>query len=241
MNPIISKTTTSITEGGLNRMMHHGRHGMIIISANRSAVRSDNPNADLSKEYEHYLAVTRQQPDEETEAKFLKERNKKAEASLLSDIKSAGYAYSKVFGGYHGSDDVVDEYEPSFVVYNHAPSHSNDYRNWEALKKFAIEMCGKYKQDSVYVQAPNEAPVYLDAQGNQANSSSSKNFKFNRDQEMFYTTTKRDKTQPQRFTADINFESVVREGRIRTVNSPSYFEDGERRRREGEVFLLSDY
>lgn len=60
MNPVISKTTTSITEGGLNRMMHHGRHGMIIISANRSAVRSDNPNADLSKEYEHYLAVTRQ-------------------------------------------------------------------------------------------------------------------------------------------------------------------------------------
>lgn len=241
MNPTISKTTAHLNEGGLNRLMHHGRHGMIIISANRSEIQSSNPNADLSKEYENYLGVTRQQNDEETAAKFLKERNQKAEASLLNDIKRAGYAYSKVFGGYHGGDDVTDSYEPSFVVYNHAPSHSNDYRNWESLKKFAIEMCAKYKQDSVYVQAPGEAPVYLDAQGNQANSSSSNNFKFNRDQEMFYTTTKRDKSNPQRFTADINFEAVIREGCIRTVNNPCDYEEGKRRRKSGEVFLLSDY
>ena len=72
MNPTISKTTAHLNEGGLNRLMHHGRHGMIIISANRSEIQSSNPNADLSKEYENYLAVTRQQNNEETAAKFLK-------------------------------------------------------------------------------------------------------------------------------------------------------------------------
>lgn len=47
--------------------------------------------------------------------------------------------------------------------------------NWKQLKQFAIMMCGKYKQDSVYIQAPGEAPVYMNEKGEVTSKRSSKN------------------------------------------------------------------
>jgi hypothetical protein len=92
-------------------------------------------------------------------------------------------------------------------------------------------MCKKYKQESVYVQRPGEPPVYLDCDGNQMNSSSSDGFKFNRDQEEYFTTKSRDKSNPQRFTADIVFENLYIPLR------PGTYNENMRRRKSGEYIL----
>ena len=130
-----------------------------------------------------------------------------------------------------GQETVTDSYEPSYIIYNHARSHSNDYRDWDELKQFAIELCEKYYQDSVYVQAPDEAPVYLNRHGEVVSSNSSKNFKLNCDNEEYYTTTKRDKNNPQRFTANIQFESM------HCYKGAATYTERIKRTQLGEVFL----
>lgn len=224
---------TRIDEKSLNRLMWHGRHGFVILSAWRSSIKADwHPEIDLTNEYEKWLEENHIESDDTTEAEWLEQRNKKADAELLDDIKKSGYAYSKTFGGYHpDAPGAIDSYEPSYVVYNHARSHSNDFMNWKQLKQFAIMMCGKYKQDSVYIQAPGEAPVYMNEKGEVTSKRSSKNFKFNDKKAEYYTTLKREKNEPQRFTADIQFENMYR------VNGASSYVDKMRRTQMGEVFL----
>lgn len=217
-----------ITEANLNRIIKHGENGMIVISANRSDIHSDNPNCDLTPEYEKWLQDTGNEHSEETADNWLKSRNNAAQASLLKNIKQTGLSYTPVYGGYHGKDSVVDSYEPSFIVYT-KDKQGNDVP-FSAVYDKALEWCGDYKQESVYVQAPGKAPVYLDCNGNRCDSSSTKNFKYNRDDEEFYTTTKRKSTNPKRFTADINFESYFRKG-------VSSYTDRMRRSQSGEFFL----
>lgn len=240
---------TPLTEANLNRLMHHARHGMVVLSANRSSIYSENPKLDLTGEYERYLAANSSMQDcEETRELWLSNRNKKADADLESDIRKAGFAFSKTFGGYHGKDSVVDSYEPSYVVYNHAPSHSNDYRNFDDLQKFAIQMCGKYKQESVYVQKPGTpppAPQYLKADGSVDMEFSGK-FRLNRDDAEFYTTTKRDRTNPQRFTAEGVERLPKQQGKSHTQlffegmfcsSGPADYPSRMKRTKAGEVFL----
>lgn len=217
-----------ISEANLNRIKKHGESGMIIISANRSDVHSDNPNCDLTSEYEQWLNNSGAEHSEATASMWLRQRNKEAEKALLDSIKRSGLSYTPVYGGYHGEDGVVDSYEPSFIVY--AKGRNGEDVPFNYVYDMALKWCGDFSQESVYVQAPGEAPVYLDKDGNQCNSSSSKDFKYNRDDEMFYTTTKRDKTKPQRFTADIRFESYYRKG-------VSSYTERMRRSQSGEFFL----
>ena len=160
---------------------------------------------------------------------WLRKRNARADRELRNDIKAAGFSYTPVFGGYHGMDGTVDTYEPSYVVYCY--DREGNERDFQELENFAKDMCEKYGQESVYVQRPGEPPVYLDAAGNQVNTSSSDDFKFNRDNEQFYTTTARDKTHPQRFTADIVFESMY-------INlRPASYNENMRRLKSGEFIL----
>ena len=225
-----------LSESSLNRMMDHGKTGMVIISANRSAIDSEDPKLSLRPDFEKYLesvggyeAIDSDALYDE-EQNWLKRRNAKADKALLQDIKSAGYSYSPVYGGYHGTDDVQDSYEPSYVVYNYKRGDDNPGDFYD-LEQFAVDMCRKFKQDSVYVQEPNSAPKYLDADGNQVNMFSSNDFKLNRDNEQFYTTLKRDKSTPQRFTADIVFESMYIPLR------PASYNENMRRIKSGEYIL----
>lgn len=224
-----------LSEASLNRMMDHGKTGMVIISANRSAIESSNPEQDLTDEFEKAMEKKGGVHGIDSDAMYdemkdwLKQRNARADKELLKDIHDAGFSYTPVFGGYHGRDDVIDSYEPSYVVYSY--NRDGGLIKFDYLEQFAIDMCRKYKQDSVYVQRPGEPPVYLDADGNQINSSSSDNFKFNRNQEEFFTTTSRDKTHPQRFTADIVFESMY-------INlRPASYNENMRRIKSGEYIL----
>ena len=201
---------------------------MIVISANRSDIHSDNPNCDLTDKYEKWLADSGNEHSEETAKTWLRNRNKDAQAELVKNIKETGLSYTPVYGGYHGTDKVVDDFEPSFIVYTKDKS-GNDVP-FNIVYQKALEWCGKFNQDSVYVQAPGDVPRYLDKDGKQTNSHSSKNFKYNRENEEYYTTTKRDKTKPQRFTADIRFESFFRKG-------VSSYTERMRRSQSGEFFL----
>lgn len=224
-----------LSESSLNQMMDHGKTGMIIISGNRSAIDSDNPKQSLRPAFDKYInkmggyeAIDSDALYNE-EQSWLKRRNAAADKQLLQDIKNAGYTYTPVYGGYHGSDDVQDSYEPSYVVYNY--KRSNEPADFQELEALALKLCSKYHQDSVYVQRPNQPPVYLDCDGNQVNSSSSDNFKFNRDKEQFYTTNKRDKSNPQRFTSDIVFENLYIPLR------PASYNENMRRLKSGEYIL----
>ena len=197
-----------ISEVGINRLLSHGKNGMVIISANRSEIASDNSNNDLTPEYESFLHNTNVEDNAETRKMWLDDRNKRCDVELKNFLRSkTPYAYTATYGGYHGNDGVNDSYEPSYIIYNH--DRQGKQLDFDRLKELALQLCKEFHQDSVYVQAPNEAPVYLNCNGEQINSSSSKNFKVNSDKEMFYTTNKRKKTNPQRFTADIQFENVI--------------------------------
>ena len=224
-----------LSESSLNQMMDHGKTGMIIISGNRSAIDSDNPKQSLRPAFDKYInkmggyeAIDSDALYNE-EQNWLRRRNAAADKQLLQDIKNAGYTYTPVYGGYHGSDDVQDSYEPSYVVYCY--DRNGQLRDFQELKAFALKMCSKYNQESVYVQAPGEPPVYLDRNGNQLNSSSSDNFKFNRDNETFFTTTGRDKTNSQCFTGDIQFNEMYSPLR------PGDYNERLRRNKSGEYIL----
>lgn len=217
-----------ITEANLNRIKKHGENGMVIISANRSDIHSDNPNCDLTSQYEKWLSENGETHSETIANYWLKMRNNAAQKALLDDIKKTGLSYTPVYGGYHGTDGVSDSYEPSFIVYTKDKRGEDVPFEW--LYNKALRWCGEFNQDSVYVQPPGEAPVYLDKNGNQSNSDSTKDFKYNRDEEEYYTTTKRKTTRPQRFTADIRFESYYRKG-------VSSYVERMRRSQSGEFFL----
>lgn len=237
-----------IDESGLNRIMWHGKHGFIIISANRTEIYSNNPNNDLTPQYEEWCKKEDRDILDKSNMDFwLRKRNKTEDAKLLKKLKDSKYSYTPVYGGYKGSDGVSDNFEPSYIVYAHTKGDSNTPLDFDKLYKFGIELVREFHQDSVYVQKPNEAPIYVDANGNQVNSTSSKDMKFNRDTEEFFTTKNRKKrttqdyqdqngdyryeSSPQRFTADIQFESLYRKA------SPSTLFEREKRRKLGEVFI----
>lgn len=232
-----------LDEGGLNRIMYHGRYGFIVISANRSEIYSDNPEINLTTEYKAWCEKENLDPAEKKNMDFwLRNRNKKADAELHKRLKESPYAFTPVYGGYHGTDNVTDSFEPSYIVYNHAKGSSKYYMDWDKLFQFALQLTRDYKQDSVYVQAPNEAPIYVNGHGEKTNSRESKNFKFNDYTQTFFTTAKKKKrtttdphglvTPPQRFTADIQFESIYKYYKA----GPSTYFERMKRQKLGEVF-----
>lgn len=184
------------------------------------------------RDYVEFCKTKNLIPYSESEEEFLSYRNKKCDEEFKKYLRSSDnpYTFTPVFGGYHGMDSVTDSYEPSYIVYNSVNKYKKKEGSWEDLKNKALEWCGKYKQDSVYIQEPNEAPIYMDKNGNKVNTSETKDFKFNRNDEMFYTTTKRDKTNPQRFTANIMWENM------RCPSRPSSYNEKIRYAQRGEYW-----
>lgn len=237
-----------IDESGLNRIMSHGKYGFIIISANRSEIYSRNEDNDLTLEYKKWCDSMNKRFDSEKNMKlWLKKRNIEEDEKLLDELKASKFAYSPVFGGYKGTDNVTDKFEPSYIVYCHLKRKCDEYLDFNELYEFALYLTRKYKQDSVYIQKPYEAPIYVNGYGEKINKKESKKFIFNDYTQEYFTTTKRkgrmthdylDKngnptldTPPQRFTADIQFESLYR------MAGPSTYFDRIRRSKSGEVFL----
>ena len=224
-----------LSESSLNQMMEHGKTGMVIISSQVSSIERNDPKLDLTKQFEKSLEKKGGIQSIDSDALYdemqdwLRRRNKAADKQLRQDIHDAGFSYTPVFGGYRMQETGEESHEPSYVVYCY--DRKGQQLDFEQLKQFALKMCLKYSQESVYVQAPGEPPVYLDYNGNQVNTSSSDNFKFNRNQEEFFTTTSRDKNSDKRFTADIVFESMYIQLR------PGDYNERLRRNKSGEYIL----
>ena len=230
-----AKNVIPLSESSLNQMMDHGKTGMIIISSQVSSIEREDPNLDLTAKFEKSLEKKGGVQAIDSDAMYdemqdwLRRRNKAADKQLRQDIHDAGFSYTPVFGGYRMKETGEESHEPSYVVYCY--DRNGQQLDFQDLLQFGLKMCLKYSQESVYVQAPGKPPVYLDYNGNQVNSTSSDNFKFNRDQEEYFTTTSRDKSHPQRFTADIVFENMYIPIR------PGDYNENMRRRKSGEYIL----
>jgi len=89
------------------------------------------------------------------------EENDKETKDLIEDIKSCGFSFIPVYGGYRSPDSKEDgDYEAAFMIFNYdAKGNSTDFT---ALLGCAIKWCGKYGQDCVLVKAPGKAPIYVD-------------------------------------------------------------------------------
>lgn len=226
-----------LNESGINRMLKHGDNGMIIISSNRSDIASTNPDISLEDEYAMFLRNKGLHHSDDIAKKWLKLRNKIADNELKKILSNSPYSYSMVYGGYHGQDGTKDEFEPSYVIY--AKDKKGNIMPFNDLLSFALTLCKRFKQESVYVQKPNESPIYMNYKGEKVNSSEGKNFKINRD-EMFYTTTKRKKVNPQKFTADIVFEGKQSNkawNKVYCASKPGTYNEKVQRGSKGEIFL----
>lgn len=219
-----------LTEGGINSILKHGKDGMVIISASRSGIEIEGKDdASLANEYEQYLSEKGLERNEETEQAFLDERNSKCDEELKNTLRESPFSFSQVYGGYK-RDDMTDEYEPSFIIYAH--DKGGNVLPFNTLFEFAMDMGVKYKQDSVFVQEPNNPPNFIDPRTRQQeNTTSSNTVKINRQEEPFFTTTKRSKATPNRFTSDIRFENVS------TITVGSLQERMRNSRKYGQIFL----
>ena len=208
-----------ITESSINRILNkHGKEGMAIISANRS-----NEKDETEKDRNETNRI-----------------NKKNTRALIDDIKASGFGYIQVYGGYRGTDGVVDDYEPSFIVT--AFNRDAEKQEIDKLYNFAIEMCGKYEQNSILFKAPNEAPNYYDKNGVKVNKSSSNNTIVNDLTQEFFTslikTQNIDNDNPERskrFTYDIQFEG--KSYGIYLNPGPTTYSERVRRRGGGELLV----
>ena len=225
-----------LSEASLNQMMEHGKTGMAIISSQVTEIDRNDPRLSIRDIFERWAGKNEGGVDSidsdamyDVERKFIREYNRAADKDLKRDIQAAGFSYTPVFGGYRMQETGEETHEPSYVVY--AYDRKGQPVDFQTLTDFALKMCLKYRQESVYVQEPGKPPVYLDCDGNQLNTSSSDRFKFNREGETYFTTTSRDKGSRQRFTADIVFESMYIQLR------PGDLNENMRRRKSGEFIL----
>ena len=218
-----------LTESCINRMFKQGENGMIIISGNRSNIESSDPNISLEDEYSDYLSKNELEDSDKLADQWLENRNKSADNELKKILSHSKFSYSQLYGGYHGQDGVADDFEPLFIVYSR--DKMGRVILFDELLDLGLKLCNKFKQASFYVQKPGEVPIYMNYNGDNANSRESKKFKINRDA-MFYTTAKRDKSNPKKLTVDIMIEN-----RVYCAVRPSTYTEKIMRAGRGEYFL----
>lgn len=216
-----------LSEANLNHIMKNAeQNGIIIISANRDSIESDVPNADLSSQYNSFLQENNLTDSEELRDKWLTNRNKQAYKSLYDVVRKSNYSYSQVYGGFKGTDNVTAKYEPLFLIYS--VDRQGNQLPFDELFELGKKLCLDFKQESFFAQAPGQAPNYYGADGEKQNATSSKFVKFNRENEPYFTTAKKEKgDNAQRFTSDIIFEHYAKEFGIDYINRIQRTQNGE--------------
>jgi hypothetical protein len=222
-----SKGIKPLLEKNLNRMLRNlERYGAIIISAHRSEIDDGH-----KVYFDRWCSLhSIKNPQEKHKKEFLKWFNTRQTKSLIKDLQASNYTYVPVYGGYHdvSNPQNVDSYEVSFVVYN--SRRDNKELDFEYLADFAIYLCDKYMQDSVYIQAPGEAPNYYNREGKKISNKSSKRIITNDNNQMFFTAL-RPHHNSQRFTSDVTFEGLY------VNHKPSSIFNRMVRRAKGEMLL----
>ena len=169
------------------------------------------------------------------------QENNENTRSLIQDIRATGHSYLPVYGGYKGSDGVVDKFEPSFVVFNY--DRKGEKTDFSDLEKFAVEMCGKYRQDSVLVVRPGEKALYLDKDGAVTGEEGDTPPILNDPTQQYFTslikTQSIDKEHPERskrWTYDMHFNEG-REWNLYSNPNPCTLTEMMKRDSWGEVLL----
>ena len=189
---------------------------------------------------------------------YPQEVNDKNTQRLISDIKQSGFSYLPTYGGYRNNDTgVMDDFEPSFLVFNY--NENGDGGNFEILRSFALQMCGKYEQHSVMIKYPNAAPTWEDKDGNRVSAHSTTAYWKNdptkeyftslqskediEDKERKYLSKSTGKTNypiSKRFTYDISdspVDSSNNENILEFYVNPLPINLLEEQRRKGEIMI----
>ena len=116
------------------------------------------------------------------------EYNERMTGNLISDLAESGFRYLPVYGGYRGTNGVEDDYEPSFLVFPY--DRDGIELDFDDLEDFALDMCKKYRQESIFVLRPDEVPHYLDANGEPIEKRSSKKLFVNDLTQQFFMSFK---------------------------------------------------
>ncbi|HBC21563.1 MAG TPA: hypothetical protein DC009_05685 [Porphyromonadaceae bacterium] len=96
------------------------------------------------------------------------EVNDEQTRSLITDLKRSGYFYLPTYGVCRGANGEEDDYEPSFIVFNH--DRTGNPLDFEKLRQFALSLCAKYNQGSVLIKEPNKSTVCVDKDGYEINT-----------------------------------------------------------------------
>lgn len=127
-----------------------------------------------------YIVVSANRADEEPQV------NNKNTKELASFLCQSNYSFAPVYGGYHGTDDMVDEFEPSFIIFNH--DKKGNLLDFTDLKLLAIKLCEKYRQDSVLIKEPDKAPYYINKEGDIVGNAVNDNPALNDPSREYYTS-----------------------------------------------------
>lgn len=150
-----------IDESGSNLIKCHGKNGLIVITANRSEIYSDNPDNDLTSEYAEWCkAEDRDVWDRRNMDFWLDKRNIQEDERLSSEIKSSKYSYSPVYEYMSEEvDGATDKLVPYYIVYCHAKEGGNVCVDFREFYEFGLALAAKYKQDRFYDSESKEAPI----------------------------------------------------------------------------------
>lgn len=99
------------------------------------------------------------------EKKRTRDTNNRQTEALFGDIQNNGFSYTPCYGVFiedKGTENEEAAYEQGFIVYSNKRNGESDFG---LLKQFALEMCGKYNQDFVLIDAPDESPAYYNRDG----------------------------------------------------------------------------
>lgn len=87
-------------------------------------------------------------------------QNYKRNDSLKKDIKSSGFSYTPVWGGYKETDKETGETkevkEQSFIVFNFKQGENESQENTEELKNLGKKLAKKYDQESFLYKPSKE-------------------------------------------------------------------------------------
>lgn len=129
------------------------------------------------------------------------EQNNAKTKELRDWIKTSGFSFKPVFGGFienKGTPKEKEVHEKSFVIYNFKQDGKVAKPN--ELLTFAMKVCKRYNQDSILYSEKGDKPRYYTKTGH-IDSSFGKKFILN-DKEQEYFTDMKKGSSNKKFTLD---------------------------------------
>lgn len=142
----------TVRETTINRLLNtHTESGYVMVSACRN-------------DWVPYM--DEEDPDQQEVLRIKnQEMNNKKTKEIKQDIYDSGFQYIPVRGGFIEQNTGVAKEEDSFIIVNYKRRSRTPEKDMTALKQLAIDLCGKYNQDSVLVVEPGKKPTYYKRDG----------------------------------------------------------------------------